>query len=152
MTRPPSPSVLYCLRGSVEDRERTWLLPAGESTLGSAEANDLVLPVSGVSRQHASLAADGEGVEVADLGSTNGSFVNGLRIERARARPGDSLRFGPVTLTLEEIDPGDALLAFEILPEPPAPLAGLPGLPEDESTERVEGPPPGFAPGGSLGI
>src|SRR6476660_9369203 len=103
MSRSLSPPALYCLRGSVEDHERTWLLPAGESTLGSAEGNDFVLPVPGVSRQHASLSAKDDGVEVADLASTTGSFVNGLRIERALAQPGVSLRFGPVTLTLTEI-------------------------------------------------
>src|SRR5436305_9398883 len=113
---PAPPPVLYGLRGTVDERERTWLLPAGESTLGSAEANDLVLAVHGVSRQHARLRVDGEAVELADLASTNGSFVNGLRIEQARLGLGDTLRFGPVSLTLAEIDPGDARLAFEILP------------------------------------
>jgi pSer/pThr/pTyr-binding forkhead associated (FHA) protein len=56
---PLSPPVLYCLRGGISDRDRTWLLPAGESTLGSSEANDLVLAVTGVSRQHACLRVDG---------------------------------------------------------------------------------------------
>jgi two-component system response regulator HydG len=146
---PPLSPVLYCLRGSVEDHERTWLLPAGENTLGSSEANDLVLAVSGVSRQHARLRVDGEGVEVTDLSSTNGSFVNDERVERAHARPGDSLRFGPATLILEEIDPGDALLAFEI--RPAASLTPS-GLPDDESTERLQDPPPGLAPGGIEGV
>src|SRR5262249_55290108 len=70
-----------------------------------------------------------------------------------RVGPGDELRFGPVALTLQEIDPDDARLAFEIPPtfgegrgEGPA------GLPDDESTDRMVGPPPGLAPGGSEGI
>jgi len=151
-SRPVPPAVFYCLRGTVEERERTWLLPAGESFLGSSEANDLVLAVQGVSRQHARLRVDGEGVEVTDLESTNGSFVNGERIERARATTGDALRFGPVALRLEVLDPGDALLAFEIPPPAEGGGEGRPGLPEDESTYRLVDPPPGLAPGGTLGI
>lgn len=75
---------LYWLRCRSDQRDRTWLLPAGESTLGSAATNDFVLPVQGVSRQHARLRVDREGVELTDLASTNGSFVNGERIARAR--------------------------------------------------------------------
>src|SRR4051794_39087877 len=145
---PAPPPVLYCLRGKVDERERTWLLPAGESTLGSAEANDLVLAVQGVSRQHARLRVDDFGVELADLASTNGSFVNGLRVEQARVALGDELRLGPVALTLLEIDPDDARLAFEI---PPAAGEGRgespAGLPDDESTDRLPASPPRFAPG-----
>src|SRR5690606_27757231 len=48
---------------------------------------------SGLSRHHAKLTPVAEGVMVEDLGSTNGSFVNGQRVQRALARPGDEVGF-----------------------------------------------------------
>jgi hypothetical protein len=77
---PRAPAIAFCLRGTVAERERLWLLAPGENSLGSSEANDLVLAVEGVSRRHARLQVGAEGVELEDLASTNGSFVNGCRI------------------------------------------------------------------------
>jgi DNA-binding NtrC family response regulator len=127
---PRPPAVAFCLRGTVAERERLWLLAPGENSLGSSEANDLVLAVKGVSRRHARLQVDAVGVGLEDLASTNGSFVNGRRITRARVSAGDAVGFGPVALTLQEIDPADVELALEI----PSPEEGRSGLPEDAGT------------------
>ncbi len=139
--------ILYCLRCRGEVRERTWLLAAGESTLGRSEVNDLVVRAQGVSRRHARLCVDREGVELTDLASTNGSFVNGERIERARVGPGDALRFGSVALELQEIDPGDARLAFEI-PSDAGPERGEGHRepPDDKETDRLHGATAWLAP------
>jgi pSer/pThr/pTyr-binding forkhead associated (FHA) protein len=48
--------------------------------IGRAAINDIVLAEPGVSRQHAGIRADAEGFWIADLGSRNGTFVNGERI------------------------------------------------------------------------
>jgi len=59
------------------------------------ENADLVIPRSAVSRQHSTLSADDAGDWwIADLGSTNGTFVNEERIERRRLADGDQVRFG----------------------------------------------------------
>jgi diguanylate cyclase (GGDEF)-like protein len=59
------------------------------------ENADLVIPRSAVSRQHSTLAMDEAGDWwIADLGSTNGTFVNEERIERRRLADGDQVRFG----------------------------------------------------------
>jgi len=68
-------------------------------TLGRDPSNDVPLDYPTVSRRHASLDADGRGGHVlTDLGSTNGTFVNGQRVRRERLKPGDQVQIGPFKL------------------------------------------------------
>ena len=76
--------------------EKTFrILPGGVRTIGRATGADFILDAPLVSRVHCRLTAlpDGE-LEVKDLDSTNGTFVNGARIETARLSPGDRLGVG----------------------------------------------------------
>jgi transcriptional regulator with AAA-type ATPase domain len=105
------------LKGEAGDALRTFVLPDGEATVGSAGGNDVVLPVAGVSRQHAVLrAADGI-VEVRDAESKNGVYVNGARVSATPLALGDEVRFGPVSLQLEAIDEQDVALALALGPD-----------------------------------
>lgn len=61
--------------------------------VGRADDAGLVLAGDGISRQHARLTPADEGVMVEDLGSANGTFVNGRRISREFARHGDEIAF-----------------------------------------------------------
>jgi diguanylate cyclase (GGDEF)-like protein len=54
----------------------------------------------GISREHAEVCVDGGRVIVKDLGSTNGTFVNGVRVEERELRDGDQLTIGEATLLL----------------------------------------------------
>jgi S1-C subfamily serine protease len=70
--------------------------------IGRDEGCNLVLDDSKVSRRHAYLQEIDGGVEVGDLGSSNGTFVNGRRIERpVTLAPGDSLRIGASGMRVE---------------------------------------------------
>jgi ABC transport system ATP-binding/permease protein len=69
-------------------------------TVGRGAIADLVLDVSLVSRIHCRLEAHHETLEVVDLESTNGVFVNGERVTRAHLIPGDTLRVGRVELAV----------------------------------------------------
>ncbi len=70
--------------------------------IGRDEGCNLVLDDSKVSRRHAYLQEIDGGVEVGDLGSSNGTFVNGRRIERpVTLAPGDSLRIGVSSMRIE---------------------------------------------------
>jgi len=64
-------------------------------TVGRSSKSDCVLPEDCVSRRHAELRRDGERWLLRDLGSSNGTRVNGLRvIDEIEVRPGDRLSLG----------------------------------------------------------
>ena len=86
--------VLRGVRGACSGS--TFELSERQSTVGKAPDADVCIRETGVSRQHAKLvvAAD-RTVTVMDLASTNGTFVNGTRVDVASLREGDAIRFGP---------------------------------------------------------
>ena len=92
---PPLPAAacLVVLYGLPELGRRHPL--TAELTLGRGPANDLVLDLDDVSRQHARLTPEGEGWAVEDLGSTNGTLVNGAATRgRTPLRNGDLVKVG----------------------------------------------------------
>jgi pSer/pThr/pTyr-binding forkhead associated (FHA) protein len=68
--------------------------------IGRSRSCDLVLRDDSVSRRHLMLTVDGDHVLVTDLGSTNGTLLNGRWITEAEARPGDVLQLGEIELVL----------------------------------------------------
>ncbi len=69
------------------------------ATIGRLTESTIVLHDPNASRRHAELQPDGDSYALVDLGSTNGSRVNGIKIERQVLRDGDELTFGTVNLT-----------------------------------------------------
>lgn len=67
-------------------------------TIGRDARNTIVLPTGRVSRQHALIEEEGGNLVIVDQGSTNGTFVNNQRQERAILKPGDTIRIGPYEL------------------------------------------------------
>ncbi len=80
--------------------ERTFrILPGGVRTIGRATGADFIVDEALVSRVHCRLTALASGeLELHDLESTNGTFVNGQRVERVRLDPGDRVQVGRVEL------------------------------------------------------
>src|SRR3954454_8657979 len=66
----------------------------GPVLLGRSRRCDFVIADPSVSRRHALLIRNDEGWTVYDLGSTNGTRINGWRVERAVLRPGDEIELG----------------------------------------------------------
>ncbi len=98
---------LEILDGPLPRGRRIERLHRGTITLGRGVGVDLLFDVDGVSRKHAkiTLFADGE-VTIYDLGSTNGTLVNGHPIEICSLRPGDRVSLGQgVTLRFDRADP-----------------------------------------------
>jgi uncharacterized protein YkwD len=83
---------------------RELALGRDEVSVGSAADNKLVLSGNTVSRHHAVLARNGREYRVTDLGSTNGTYVNGRRIrDSTTVRSGDEIRFGAASYELRDL-------------------------------------------------
>ena len=80
------------------------LSPGTVKTIGRSTGAELILDAALVSRLHCRLEASDETLEVIDLESTNGIFVNGARVSRAHLIPGDRLKVGRVELAVGRMD------------------------------------------------
>ncbi len=89
-------------------------LKADATTIGRDESNDIVLARPGVSRYHARITHSGARCVVEDLGSRNGTWLNGTRVEgRASLNDGDSLRFDDVAFVFRDIDAASRTISRE---------------------------------------
>ena len=99
---------MWILKTITEDiPERTFrILSGGIRTIGRSTGADFIVDAALVSRVHCRLSAMPNGeLEVRDLDSTNGTYVNGARVETARLASGDTLRVGRVELVAtQEVD------------------------------------------------
>ena len=75
----------------------------GELVIGRSSELDMVLIEDMVSRKHARISLAPGQITIADLGSTNGTFVNGEKIKRARLKEGDRILIGTSILKLVSI-------------------------------------------------
>jgi hypothetical protein len=97
----PQPSSRFCLR-TVEGVPPDGVYSIeGTSRIGRSEEGEIVLLDPSVSRMHAIVEVDGGLPIVRDLGSTNGTYLNGRRIEAEPLRDGDELRFGNTRMRFE---------------------------------------------------
>ncbi len=138
MKPPPDTPPTHRLRGLVDGTETSFPLAAGRANaVGSSRSADVTLAMRGVSRRHARLTVEAGGLVVEDLGSLNGTFVDERRVERATVAAGDELRFGPVRLRLEILEPADAELAivFTAPPAGAAPASTLGGREPEPTTQ-----------------
>jgi DNA-binding winged helix-turn-helix (wHTH) protein len=75
-------------------------LAEGVNTVGRDPDSTVCLESTGVSRRHSSIRIGADGVVLQDLGSKNGTFVSGTRIQTVELHDGDQIRIGHVRLTL----------------------------------------------------
>lgn len=90
---------------TADDAEAPFLfriLPGSIKTVGRAPRADFIVEAALVSRLHCRLTAGASELEVVDLESTNGTFVNGERANRAILKNGDRLGVGRVDLIVEK--------------------------------------------------
>jgi pSer/pThr/pTyr-binding forkhead associated (FHA) protein len=74
------------------------ILPGSIKTIGRSTGAEFIVEATMVSRLHCRLTAGATELEVVDLDSTNGTFVNGKRVTRAKLNVGDRLGVGRVEL------------------------------------------------------
>jgi hypothetical protein len=143
---------------------------AGAIVIGRDAAVGIVIEDAEASRRHASFSAEGSSATIEDLGSTNGTFVNGERLTGPRdLGAGDRVRIGITVLEVRSLaqatragtvipDEPDDFQATRVggtaVPDPGAgppepPPSGVPGGAQPPVGPPGGGPPPGGLPGGA---
>jgi hypothetical protein len=97
--RPGRAFVLRFISGKYQGGEFP-VAPDKAIVVGRSSDLDMVLVEDMVSRKHARIAMQGDQIWIEDLGSTNGTFVNGEKIKRARLKEGDRVLIGTSILKL----------------------------------------------------
>jgi FHA domain len=86
--------------GGARDGE-VVVLRGSKARLGALADNEIVIPSTHASRYHARIVKSGRRVEIEDLNSSNGTFVNGMRVRSGPLRSGDKIRIADVDLVYE---------------------------------------------------
>ena len=108
-------------------RTRSRAFPQGASiSIGRSNDREIVLDDDRVSRKHVQLTVAGPAVEIDDAGSSNGTFIDGIKVAKARWLPGQKLQIGPFAFEFE-LEP---VAAPEIAPIAPVPPGRLPEEPK----------------------
>lgn len=139
-----NPSAAQAARLVVEqgpEPGQTFTLGHAPQTIGRSANNGIVINDAEISRRHAQITPQGERYVLEDLGSTNGTFVNGIRLNQSMAlRHGDSIAFGD-TIRLRYWAVG---MASEItdLPADDVPTPALPPEPVPVYAQSHDFPEP----------
>ena len=92
---PRGGSVVICTgfyEGFEMPIDREWFV------IGRGRTADMVVAEATISRAHAAVGYDDTGFYVEDLGSTNGTLVNGARVDRGALKTGDQIQIGRLVL------------------------------------------------------
>ena len=91
-----------------DGNRRSFSLRKDMTVIGRREDCDLRIPLGEISRKHCRLIKDGDALKVEDLGSSNGTFHNGQRIQEAMVQPGDTVQVGSLAFVVQiDGQPGD---------------------------------------------
>ncbi len=82
-------------------QHRSYTLPSSVTIVGRRKDCDLCIPLSEVSKRHCQINQEKEGLRLRDLGSKNGTLLNGNRIEHAKIKAGDELAVGPLKFIIQ---------------------------------------------------
>jgi pSer/pThr/pTyr-binding forkhead associated (FHA) protein len=120
---------------------KDFSLPSNVTVIGRRQDCDLCIPLMVVSRKHCEINKTREALIVRDLGSSNGTYLNGKRITEAEVKPGDYLQIGPLAFGLQ-IDgtPEHIAVPDEMILQPPEPLSSSnKGTPTESGTFADQG-------------
>lgn len=133
----------------------------GRCVIGRKPECDLRIPAGAVSRQHTEVVITGGKARVRDMGSSNGTFLNDVRVQEADLAPGDRLIVGPVVFVVQidgqpshiepvtstELptaafsDPRSGTKAPVVSPlDESSMIAGAPAMSGDSGVRRASGP------------
>lgn len=126
--------------------EHTFDCPPGRVfVLGRATGNDFPVQDPTISRRHAELEGTPNGIRVKDLGSSNGTFANGAKLDEKVVTNGENVTFGKVAFTVQEVKAAPEPKATPFSPVPGGTIVravggisqGGPALPTGDSPSKV---------------
>lgn len=135
---PPKGCRLIIVAGP--DLGMEWAYKVPEIVMGRDEDCELVMSDIAVSRRHAKIALEGGKFFLYDLGSGNGTFLNGVKIDKEELVPGDEIVVGERTLRFVELNEAPATAAAHPVPKrlPAEPSVGsVPPLPGEGNFEQL---------------
>lgn len=91
--------VLVMFRSGGE--KRSFSITRDITVIGRREDCDFRIPLGDISRKHCRLIREESALRVEDLGSSNGTYLNGKRIHEAQVQPGDTIQVGPVVFVAQ---------------------------------------------------
>jgi pSer/pThr/pTyr-binding forkhead associated (FHA) protein len=92
-------AVLVMFRNDGE--RRSFSISREMTVIGRRQDCDLMIPLGEISRKHCRIIRDGEALRLEDLGSSNGTFHNGRRVQEAELSAGDTIQVGPVAFVVQ---------------------------------------------------
>lgn len=132
--------IVNLVRFTKDEERRDFRIKGDRCLVGRLETCDLPMPLSSVSREHCEFLIEDGALRLKDLGSRNGTFVNGERVEgTVEIQPGDRVAIGPVVFTAQ-IDGEPEHIEPPILEAPtPAPVksAAAPANSGDDQAEAL---------------
>ncbi len=95
---------MYLVTHNPEEEKQVWALDKDRMSLGRSSRADVVIDDPRMSRIHAYVVKDAEKFIFVDANSTNGSFINGVRVNRRMIHSGDIIRCGDTEFHVTEVD------------------------------------------------
>jgi pSer/pThr/pTyr-binding forkhead associated (FHA) protein len=85
-----------------DGQRRSFSIHKEQTILGRREDCDVRIPLGEISRKHCKLTRQDDGsIKIEDCGSSNGTYVNGKRVQEATLEAGDTLQIGPVAFVIQ---------------------------------------------------
>lgn len=122
---------------------KDFALENGPVIIGRTPEAQVQVPVQEVSRRHCELQFSGNRIQLKDLGSSNGTFVNDHKVSNAILHAGDRLRVGPITFVVQ-IDGQPKEISPAMLAAAPKPAPAAKKAPPEAATKIT--PPPAKQP------
>lgn len=125
-----------------DGQRRSFSLHKDLTVIGRREDCDLRIPLGEISRKHCRFIKDGEALRIEDLGSSNGTYHNGQRVQEADVAAGDTVQVGSIVFVVQ-IDnvPADDELS-PVVYTPPAGDSGAPARSAADSDTDTPQPSP----------
>lgn len=111
-------------------------LQTGRNVIGRSDKASIVMQSSGISKEHLEIFVQGEKLTLKDLNSSNGTYLNGLRVQSAFLKSGDKIGIHNLIIELvrtDKVNSPAAVVNYQPQPEP-----GQSGLPAESLKSKIE--------------